>query len=242
MNLGISLAIAKKELKVLRRKKSIIYYIIILPLLLSVLFSVYVHNNASGPIPTTFSLGIDLLFFVFVILAAILPGSIAAYSIVGEKVEKSLEPLLATPTTDGEILLGKSIAAFVPPILATWAGASIFMATTDYVTHNWLSYYYFPNWSSGVMLLLLTPLAAIFSIELATIASSRVSDVRGANQIGSLMFIPFMLVFVAGAYGVITLNIDNLLIMSGIVLIIDVALFYISTATFRREEILTKWK
>jgi ABC-2 type transport system permease protein len=242
MNLGTSFTIAAKELKALRRKKSIIYSVIVLPLLLSVLFSVFVQDQASGPIPSTLSLGLESLSFVFVVLAAVLPGSIAAYSIVGEKVEKSLEPLLATPISDVEILLGKSIAAFVPPILAIWAGASIFMAATDYITHGGLSCYYFPNWSSGVMLLLLAPLAAIFSIELTVIASSRVSDVRGANQIGGLMFIPFMLVFVEGVTGVITLNIENLLIISGIVLIIDVALFSLSTSTFKREEILTKWR
>jgi len=236
--------IARKEMKVLRRKKSIIYYVIMLPLLLSALFSLIVKNTIapSSGIVSDYSLGLDSLTYFFVVFAAILPASIAAYSIVGEKVEKSLEPLLSTPTTDGEILLGKSIAALVPPILAIWAGASIFMATTDYLTHNGLSYYYFPNWSSGVMLLLLAPLAAIFSIELAVIASSRVSDVRGANQIASLMFIPFMAVFLAAVEGAIVFNPDNLLIISGVVLTIDVALFFLSRSTFSREEILTKWK
>ena len=121
MNLDTSLTVAAKELKVLRRKKSIIYSIIVLPLLLSVLFSLFVYNEATAAsgVPTSLDLGLDSLTYFFVVLAATLPGSIAAYSIVGEKVEKSLEPLLATPATDGEILLGKSIAAFVPPILAS---------------------------------------------------------------------------------------------------------------------------
>lgn len=233
--------IAGKELKVIRRKKSIIYSVIVLPLLLSVVFSLLVQSKIS-PGSTQLDLGLESLVYFFVILAAILPGSIAAYSIVGEKVEKSLEPLLATPATDGEILLGKSIAAFVPPILATWLGASIFMAATDYILYNGLGYYYFPNWNAGVMLLLLAPLTAIFSIELTVIVSSRVSDVRAANQIGGLMYIPFAAVFVAAVTGAFTFDIDNLLIFSGIVLIIDVALFFLSTSTFKREEILTKWK
>jgi ABC-2 type transport system permease protein len=240
MSLGISLKIAKKELKVIRRKKSIIAYIIGLPLLLSVGFSVLVQSTVASS--SEYSLGLESLTYFFVVLAAILPGSIAAYSIVGEKVEKSLEPLLATPTTDGEILLGKSVAAFVPPILATWAGASIFMAAADYILQSGLGYYYFPDWDAGVMLLLLAPLAAIFSIELTVIVSSRVNDIRSANQIGSLMFIPFMAVFLAGAEGIFAFTVVNLLIVSGIVLIADVALFFLSTSTFRREEILTKWR
>ena len=92
------------------------------------------------------------------------------------------------------------------------------------------------------MLLLLAPLAAIMSIELAVIVSSRVSDVRGANQIGSLMFIPFMGVFLAGVEGIFPFTDYNLLIFSGIVLIVDVVLFFVSASTFNREEILTKWK
>lgn len=161
---------------------------------------------------------------------------------MGEKVEKSLEPLLSTPTTDGEILLGKSIAAFVPPILAVWAGASVFMAAADYLTYGLLSYYYFSNWTAGVMLFLLAPLAAVFSIELAVIASSRVSDVRGANQVASLMFIPFMAVFLAAVEGSFAFDAANLLIFACFVLVADAALFFVSTSTFRREEILTKWR
>jgi len=244
MDLETSLTIAAKELKVIRRKKSIIYSIIFLPFFLSAGFSLVVKSQiaSSSGVPSTYALGFDSLTYFFVVVSAILPASIAAYSIVGEKVEKSLEPLLATPTTDGEILLGKSIAAFIPPMLAMWAGASAFMAVSDYLSHDLLSFNYFPNWTAGVMLLLLAPLAAIMSIELAVITSSRVSDVRGANQIGSLMFIPFMGVFLAGVEGIFPFTANNLLIFSGIVLIADVALSFLSASTFNREEILTKWK
>jgi ABC-type Na+ efflux pump permease subunit len=244
MNLDTSLTIAAKELKVIRRKKSVIIYIILLPLVLAIVFSLVVQSDIapSSGLASNYQLGLDSLTYFFVVFAAILPSSIAAYSIVGEKIERSLESLLATPTTDGEILLGKSIAAFLAPILAVWAGASIFMAAADYILYSSLSYYYFPNWNAGIMLFLLAPLAAIFSIELTVIASSRVSDVRGANQIGILMFLPFMAVFLAGAEGVIAFNANTLLTFSGIVLVADVALYFLSSSTFNREEILTKWR
>jgi ABC-type Na+ efflux pump permease subunit len=161
---------------------------------------------------------------------------------VGEKVEKSLEPLLAAPTTDGEILLGKSIAAFLPAIVATYGGAAVFMSLIDAETYGKLGCLYFPNWEMGVVLLLLAPLAAVLSIELNVIASSRFNDVRTASQLGSLMFLPFMGVYLAGEIGLISLNTTNLLIIAAIVAAIDLVLFFISTATFSREEILTKWK
>ena len=236
-------SVASKDIETYKQKKSIIYSTLTLPLILSVLFSIVVKNQIVPPsgIPSTYQLGLQSLTYFFVILSALLPSSIAAYSIVGEKVEKSLEPLLATPMTDGEILLGKSISAFVLPIISTWVGASIFMAVTDYLTYNGLNYYYFPNWNAGIMLLLLAPLAALFSIQLVVIIASRVSDVRSANQLGLLLLIPFALVYIAGVTGVITFDISTLLLFSLILIIADVALFFLSKSTFNREEILTKW-
>lgn len=236
--------IARKELKVIGRKKSVISYVIIVPLLISVFFSIVVNNDivSSSGISSSYQIGFESLVYFYVVFAAILPASIAAYSVVGEKIEKSLEPLLATPVTDGDILLGKSIASFLPPIVAIWAGASIFMAVSDYLVYNDLGYYYFPNLNSAIMLFLLAPLAAIFSIQLAVIASSRVSDVRGANQLGGVMFIPFMAVFVAVLEGLFAFTIPDLLIFSLVVLLADVGLFPLSKSIFKREEILTKWK
>jgi ABC-type Na+ efflux pump permease subunit len=235
--------IARKELKVIARKRSIIFYTVGLPLLIAGVFSFVIRNLTASGIPGSLSLGAESIIYIFVILAAVLPSTIAAYSIVGEKIEKTLEPLLATPTTDSEILLGKDIAAFMTPIVSIWVGASIFMTATDFILKNaGLNYYYFPNWNAGVMLLLLAPLAAVLSIEVAVIASARVSDVRGASQIGSLMFIPFVVVFFFGTQGIFAFNIGNLLVFSAFLLIIDVALYFVSKSTFNREEILTKWK
>jgi ABC-2 type transport system permease protein len=243
MTTWIPWKIARKELKVISRKRSILFYTIGLPLLVAIVFSLIIKSLTVSGIPTTLSLGAESIIYIFVVLATVLPSTIAAYSIVGEKVEKTLEPLLATPTTDGEILLGKGIAAFLPPIISTWVGAAIFMAATDYVLFNeGLGYYYFPNWNADIMLFLLAPLAGILSIEVAVIASSRVSDVRGANQIAGLMFIPFVVIFFAGAQGIFSFSISNLLIFSATVLIVDVVLYFLSKSIFKREEILTKWK
>jgi ABC-type Na+ efflux pump permease subunit len=245
MTTWIPWKIARKELKVIFRKRSIIFYNIGLPLLVAIIFSLVINNEAASLIPSAqqLQLGTESITYLFVILATVLPSTIAAYSIVGEKVEKTLEPLLATPTTDGEILLGKSIAAFILPIISTWIGATIYMSATDYILLSaGLGYDYFPNWNAGVMLFLLAPLAGVLSIEVAVIASSRVSDVRGANQIGGLMFIPFVFVFLAGARGLFSFSVINLLIFSGVVLIADAILFFLSRSIFKREEILTKWK
>ena len=158
------------------------------------------------------------------------------------KLRKAWNRYWQPPTTDGEILLGKSIAAFLPSIIATYAGATIFMTLIDNETYSTLGYLYFPNWIIGIMLLFLAPLAAVLSVELSIVASARVSDARAAQQLGALMFTPFMGIYIGAEIGLISLDTNTLLIISGILAALDLVLFRVSTATFRREEILTKWK
>jgi len=248
LRLSKSLIITSKDFKVFLRKKNIIYSTFIVPLIVSFLFPIIIelsgHGNGKSGMPAAELIVLLPTFaFFYLILAGMIPTTISSYSLVGEKVEKSLEPLLATATTDGEILLGKGIAAFVPPIAAILGGATIFMVLMDLVTHGTLGYYFFPNWNSTIVLFLMVPLAAIMSVEWNVIVSSRVSDVRVAQQIGVLLMLPFGGIYLLGELDLINLGItNNLLIIAGILLAVDVFLLYIAKATFQREEILTKWK
>ena len=246
MNLRHSWIIAAKDLKAIRRRKTILYTIVITPVALSLLFSYVVQYAVSSAAPGTsisdYAFLLDAFEFWFVIIAAILPSPIASYSIVGEKAEKSLEPLLATPVTDGEILLGKSLAAFIPTIIAAYAGAAIYMASVDQTLYSVVGHLYYPNGEMVVILLLLAPITCLLSIELNVIVSSRVTDVRAASQLGSVIFAPFMGLYIAGELDVITLDTVSLLVISAIMAALAIALFFVSTRTFQREQILTKWK
>ncbi len=245
MNLRHSWVIAAKDLRAIRQRRTILYTLTLFPVGISLLFS-YIVSYVFTIAPTTSVSGIATLVeafaFWFVIIAAILPSPIASYSIVGEKVEKSLEPLLATPVTDGEILLGKSLAAFIPTMLASYASAVIFMVSVDNTLYSRVGGLYYPNWAMAVLLLLLAPLTCLVSIEMNVITSSRVTDVRSASQLGSVVVVPFFGLYIAGEIGVITLDVIPLLIISAIFALLAVGLFSLSTRTFRREEILTKWK
>jgi ABC-type Na+ efflux pump permease subunit len=242
MRLTKSWIIATKDFKVFLKKKTIIYSIVIIPILISVLFPFVIQYVLQRNSARTTTL-LPAFTFFWLILAGVIPTTLASYSIVGEKVEKSLEPLLATPTTDGEILLGKGISSFLPPMVAILGGSTIFMILMDLVTYPTLGYNYFPNYSTGIILFIMVPLATIMSVEWNVIVSSRVSDVRVAQQIGFLVMLPFGGVYVAGEIGIIQLGVaSDLLIIAGIMLVVDAILLYIAKAIFQREEILTKWK
>ncbi len=116
MRLWKSLTVTSKDLAIFRKNKYIFYSLIAMPVLMGLILPAsYLLLMQSGGITLdVLMMIINLTTSYFVVIAAVLPTIIASYSFVGEKVEKSLEPLLATPTTDGELLLGKSLAAFLP--------------------------------------------------------------------------------------------------------------------------------
>ncbi len=69
---------------------------------------------------------INQFLILYMMLPLIIPITIAAYSIVGEKTTRSLEPLLATPISTEELLIGKALAAAIPAVGATWLCFFIF--------------------------------------------------------------------------------------------------------------------
>jgi len=244
MRLSKAWLVASRDFKIFRHQKNILYSIIVFPILISVLFPAileFAGQRSVGLFAALPSLLNSFSFFI-VIGAAYIPLGIASYSIVGEKVEKSLEPLLATPLTDGEILLGKAISALLPTLAAMYAGATFFMVGVDAATFGRLGYNYFPNWTFAVLLLILVPVAVVMSVLYSIIVSSRVNDVRSANGYGIFIFLPFLAIYLASEIHLISLDITGLLIIAGVLAAIDIALYFVGTAAFQREEILTKWK
>ena len=247
MRLSKALIIAARDFKIFRRVKNVWYSIIIFPVVISVLFPTILEyltlrGNPGLSAPSVLPNLLNSFSFFLVIGAAYVPLGIASYSIVGEKVEKSLEPLLSTPLTDGEILLGKAVSAVIPTLVAMYAAAAVFMIGIDVVTFGTLGYYYFPNWNIAILLLVLIPVAIVMSVLFSVIVSSRVNDVRSANSFGIFILFPLLAVYLLSETSIIALEVNGLLIISGILLAVDVALFFVGIKTFRREEILTKWK
>jgi ABC-2 type transport system permease protein len=248
MRLSKAWLVASRDFKIFRRQKNIWYSIIVFPIIISVLFPIILEfagqrSGGSGLLSAANLPNLlDSFSFFIVIGAAYIPLGIASYSIVGEKIEKSLEPLLATPLTDGEILLGKAIAALLPALVVMYAGAAVFMVGVDAVTFGKLGYNYFPNWTFAFLLLVLVPLAVTMSVLYSVIVSSRANDVRSANSYSILIFLPLLAIYFASEIRIITLDMNGFLIIAGILSAVDVALYFIGTKVFQREEILTKWK
>jgi len=232
-------AIAIKDIRIMLTRRSMRIALVALPLGLGVGFAQIIafgHFPASV-LPRT----LNAFLFFFIMYTGALPASLAAYSMVGEKVERSLEPLLATPASDGEILLAKGMAALVPPLVAMWSGMVVLMGYCDVLTRSTLGSLYFPNWTAAVTVLGVAPLVATLGVGFSVLCSARVSEVRTAQQLGALVALPSVGVYVAILDGAFTLDVASLGIICGVLAVADIIMAFAVRGMFRREEILNRW-
>jgi len=185
---------------------------------------------------------VSQFMLLFMMVPMIVPITFASYSIVGEKATRTLEPLLATPISTFELLLGKALAATLPAVIATWLSFGLYvvgtlvMAVSPAVTVKlfdalWL-----------IAIFVVGPLLAIAGVSIAVMISSRVNDPRVAEQISAVFVLPLIGLFVGQSTGLIFINETIILWMAAGLFVLDLALFGFATQLFQRETILTRWK
>ena len=179
---------------------------------------------------------------LFMLVPVAIPVTIAAYSIVGEKTTRSLEPLLATPITTVELLIGKCLAAVIPAVVATYAAFGIFALGSWIIVANktLLSALLDARWLIAIFIV--GPLLAIMAVAFALMISSRVNDPRVAEQVSMVVIVPVLAGFFGQVGGLFVLNKQIISIVALIMLVLDALLVYLTTRTFQREQILTRWK
>lgn len=182
------------------------------------------------------------LSVLFFLLPLIIPSVIAAYSIVGEKAARTLEPLLASPISTWQLLLGKSLAALLPSVGVTWLLGGVFvvgvrlLALSPQVVEAIVS----PGWV--LVLTLCTPLLALVTIALMVAVSARVSDPRTAQQISGVLVLPVATFMVGQVTGRLVLNPPFALLATVVLAIVAALALALATRLFRREVILTRWR
>ena len=171
-------------------------------------------------------------------MAAFFPISfsliIALESFAGEKERNTLEALLATPISDGEMFLGKFLAVLVPPAVLSMVGLAVFtigvrILISLIVPADFL-----------LLALALSLVQALSMVAAAVIVSSQTASVKAANLLASFIIIPVALV----VQGEVVLE----LVGYGHVLwfvfleffLVSIVLVRMGMQLFNREEILTR--
>lgn len=185
---------------------------------------------------------VSQFMMMFMLVPVAIPVTIAAYSIVGEKTTRSLEPLLATPITTIELLIGKCLAAVIPAVLATYAAFGIFALGSWILVANktLLSALLDARWLIAIFIV--GPLLAVMSVTFAVMVSSRVSDPRVAEQVSMVVIVPVLVGLFGQMAGLFVLNKQVISGVAVVMLALDTLLVYLATRVFQRESILTRWK
>ena len=185
------------------------------------------------------------IFQQFLVLLVLTPVAgamaVAAYSVIGEKQARTLEPLLATPLTTTELLLAKVLGSLIPACGLTAGCLTLYIAGVALLARPGVFWILLTPRPLAVVFLL-GPLAALAALQLAVCVSSRVNDPRSAQQIGAIIILPISALLIAQLLGGILLTMPVILLIALMLAIVNAGLMRLAVALFDRESILTRWK
>ncbi len=197
MALYKSILVAKADLKMAMKVKMVRYGLIGIgalgPITMLVTVALMVYGD---PV-----IGVLILPSISAILApmlgmiAIIPASmIAANALVGEKEMNTLEPLLSTPLTDRELLIGKLLSSFIPSMALLLGSILVSEIGTFIILRSVGAEFILVPGIPGLFLLLTAgPTLIVAIVSIMILISGRVKRVYEAYQTSGAVVMVFIL-------------------------------------------------
>jgi len=231
-------AITVKELRDYRHNRFVIGTMAFLPLIFvaAPVVQLLTVSASVGSSKLDSRVGLSLLYML--LIPAFLPSTLAAYAVVGEREQGTLEPVLITPISREEFLVGKALAVAGPTITIAYAIFGIFLAAAKLFANPVVASAVFAG-SHILVQLLFTPLLAGWSIWVGIAISARSSDIRVAQQLSILASLPPLAIIALMQFKVITPSTGLALALAAALLIIDGLGWRAVAAIFDRERLLT---
>ena len=232
------LSVVRKEVQQFRRNRFVIVTMAVLPFvfLITPLITMFrIPDSASGP---QVRAAVGVLSLLMLIVPIVIPPVIASYSVVGEREQGTLEPVLTTPVRASELLLGKAIAAFVPSVGIAYAiyfiAAISFRFGAAHVVSSVV-------WHAPQLIaqILFTPLLALWSIWVGIAVSTRANDVRVAQQLATLAGLPLLGFTSLISFQLIKPSVPLVIGLALALLVVDLAAWRVVSRLFDRERLIT---
>lgn len=232
-------AVVRKELRDYRRKRSIVVTMIVLPVLFLVqpVIAIFLAPPSTSGSALGKSLALPLLYLL--LIPVITPSTLAAYAVVGEREQGTLEPLLTTPIRRQEFILGKAAAVMIPTLALSYTVFGLFLAAVRLFANPVVASAVFHQAAVLLVLFLFAPLLAGWAIVVGMAVSVRASEVRVAQQLGLLASFPLLGVVVLLAIGVIHPTFTVAVVFAIGLLVIDVQALRFVSRMFDRERLVT---
>ncbi len=231
-------AIMVKELTDYRRNRFVmVFTMTLLPLIFIVAPTIQL---LTAPVVASSSkldtrVGISLLYML--LIPAIVPSTVSAYSVVGEREQGTLEPILITPIRREEFLVGKALAVLVPTLVVAYTIFGIFLAVAALFAHTAIRSAIFAGSHIPVQVLF-TPLLAGWSIWVGIAISARSSDVRVAQQLSVFANLPPIGIVALMSFNVITASTTVAVLLAAALLAVDALGWRAVAAMFDRERLI----
>ena len=231
-------AIVRKELRDYRRNRFVIGTMTMMPLLFIVLPMIQLFAaNVDGD-TAHLNLASDSRLLYMLVIPVIVPSILSAYSVVGEREQGTLEPVLTTPIRREEFLIGKALAAFVPTLVIAYAVFGIFLAAAALFAHPVIVSAIYAG-THVLVQLLFTPLLAGWAIWVGIAVSARSTDVRVAQQLSVLGSLPPLVILALMSLNVITVSTALAIGLAAALLAVDLLAWRVVAAMFDRERLVT---
>ena len=233
-------AVIRKEFTEYRRNKLIVITMVLLPafFLLLVARSTFTLPATAPPGLLRALLGNARLFLLLIPL--ILPGTIAAYSVIGEREQGALEPVLTTPATDGELLLAKALAPAVPSVGLSWVLYAVYLTGAAALAPP-IVLREMGSATQIVSEILLAPALAGFAIIVGLLISARSTDIRVAQQLSALVSAPLIGVIALTSFRLVGVSIWVFAGAAALIFALDAAGWALAVRAFSRERLLARY-
>jgi ABC-type Na+ efflux pump permease subunit len=228
-------AIVRKELRDYQRNRQMVVTMAIIPIVFLLQPLIYVLNlPASASVPLSHRH--ELLYLLGI--PVLVPAVAAAASVVTERIQGTLEPVLTTPIRREEFLLGKALAPLVPSVVVSYLVYGLFVAVIELFAHPGVA----PALLHGPEVLaqvLFTPFLAAWSIWVGIAISTLSSDIRAAQQLSVLGSLPLVVVTTLFALNVIHVTHVVTIALGIVLLVADRLGWRVVSALFDRERLIT---
>jgi ABC-type Na+ efflux pump permease subunit len=232
-------AIFQKEIRDYRRNRfTIIFTMAVLPLIFVSLPMIQLFAADASTTSARLDTHIGLSLLYLLIIPAIVPSVLAAYSVVGERQQGTLEPVLITPIRREEFLVGKALAVLAPTVTVAYVIFGIFLGAAALFAHPIIASAVFER-SHLLVQLLFTPLLAGWSIWVGIAISSRCADVRTAQQLSVFASLPPLAVVALMSLNVITPTLGLAFGLATALLVVDGLGWQAVATMFDRERLVT---
>jgi ABC-type Na+ efflux pump permease subunit len=232
-------AIMVKELNDYRRNRFVmVFTMTLLPLIFIAAPTVQLLAAPAAEASSKLDSRVGLSLLYLLLIPAIVPSMVSAYSVIGEREQGTLEPILITPIRREEFLIGKALAVLIPTLLVAYAIFGVFLAVAALFAHPAMRSAIFAGSHIPVQVLF-TPLLAGWSIWVGIAISARSSDVRVAQQLSVFANLPPVAIVALMGFNVITPSTRLAVGLAAALLAVDVLGWRAVAAMFDRERLIT---